>query len=387
MKKTLLLLSMIVLASCSNDDQGTTTPQSKNGSKDQIDLSTAIDLAQQESNSTARVSYKGYYWANGQTIKIKFLNGDQNIQNIIKQYASEWTNYANINFQWVSSNVDSDIKIGINWNGGNTYFTDIGKAAGNRAQNVPSMNIISSGGNVSKGTILQQFGIALGLAYEHLNPTSPIQWNKEVVYAAYAQYGWTRAQVDQNFLNKLSASQVDYTNFDAKSVMLPFFPSNFTLNGYSQAQNSQLSIGDKEGIKTLYPSRSKFIYTSLVNDLKYLWSGDKLMSPNGKYLLLMQEDGNLVIYNLVSNSNEKTAIWSTRTNGQTSASLSVKAFMTEDGNFVLSQYNKTNYTTKTIWSTQTNGNPEAYLTMQDDGNLVVYNKTGRALWASNTVNK
>lgn len=79
---------------------------------------------------------------------------------------------------------------------------------------------------------------------------------------------------------------------------------------------------------------------------KILKSGtatDKLTSPNAKYKLVMQTDGNLVVY---------------------------------DG-------------TRPIWASNTNGKGVGpyQATMQDDGNLVVYDSTRKPLWASNTYRK
>jgi hypothetical protein len=37
-----------------------------------------------------------------------------------------------------------------------------------------------------------------------------------------------------------------------------------------------------------------------------------------------------------------------------------------------------------LWSTNTHGNPHAYLAMQRDGNAVVYHEPGRPVWATDT---
>lgn len=42
---------------------------------------------------------------------------------------------------------------------------------------------------------------------------------------------------------------------------------------------------------------------------------------------------------------------------------------------------------RALWSTGTNRNPGAFLGVQDDGNVVVYSASGRALWATNTVGR
>jgi hypothetical protein len=37
------------------------------------------------------------------------------------------------------------------------------------------------------------------------------------------------------------------------------------------------------------------------------------------------------------------------------------------------------------WASNTRGHHDCHLTMQNDGNLVIYNSSGKAVWASNTV--
>jgi hypothetical protein len=91
-------------------------------------------------------------------------------------------------------------------------------------------------------------------------------------------------------------------------------------------------------------------------------------SPNGRYRLALQLDGNLVLYD----DELGVALWSAGTNGNTVG----QAVMQGDGNFVIYDAGSV-----AIWSTETAGNPGARLAVQDDGNLVVYRADGTALWA------
>ncbi len=115
------------------------------------------------------------------------------------------------------------------------------------------------------------------------------------------------------------------------------------------------------------------VASSAVNDR--LVSGQELLpsqfitSANGKYKLIQQEDGNLVIYQ------GNRPIWSTATNGRKTQ----RCVMQKDGNLVLYDIFR-----DAIWSSSTHGNENAYLVLQDDGDLVIYNNTGSKLWGSNT---
>lgn len=97
--------------------------------------------------------------------------------------------------------------------------------------------------------------------------------------------------------------------------------------------------------------------------------GQSIRSNDGRFALIMQGDGNLVLYS------PRRALWSTATSGRP-ANL---AILQGDGNFVLynSQF-------RYYWATMTINNPGASLIVQDDGNLVLYSPQGRALWDSRT---
>src|SRR5918995_1347154 len=49
-------------------------------------------------------------WPAGRPITIRFLEGDPNIQNKVKEMAMDWTNYGNLKFQFVNDK-DADIQI------------------------------------------------------------------------------------------------------------------------------------------------------------------------------------------------------------------------------------------------------------------------------------
>lgn len=100
-----------------------------------------------------------------------------------------------------------------------------------------------------------------------------------------------------------------------------------------------------------------------------LTTNTSLTSPNGKYTLYMQSDGNLVLYD-VSGSGWMPR-WATYAFGS-----NLRAVMQHDGNFVV--YDAAN-TPK--WSSGTAGfsGGSAYLQLQDDGNLVIY-RDGLPVW-------
>jgi hypothetical protein len=94
-----------------------------------------------------------------------------------------------------------------------------------------------------------------------------------------------------------------------------------------------------------------------------------LTSKSGELALVMQADGNLVLY-----APGGQHVWEAGTDGQWVS----RAVMQEDGNFVL--YGPVG----AIWSSHTHDHPGSSLVLQDDGNVVVFNPERRPLWASGT---
>ncbi|MFE7135120.1 hypothetical protein ACFVIM_30110 [Streptomyces sp. NPDC057638] len=84
--------------------------------------------------------------------------------------------------------------------------------------------------------------------------------------------------------------------------------------------------------------------------------------------LIMQSDGNLVIYDEFGR-----ARWASNTVGR-----GWTAQFQPDGNFVV--YTRSN---RPVWSSRTHRHPGSRLVVQDDGNVVIYDGS-RAVWASRT---
>jgi hypothetical protein len=91
-------------------------------------------------------------------------------------------------------------------------------------------------------------------------------------------------------------------------------------------------------------------------------------SGNGRAILRVQSDGNVVLYK------DNRPAWQAP-NVYPNADRLV---MQEDGNLVI--YNKAG---KALWAAGT-WQKGHYLAVQDDGNVVVYNKSNQPVWATNT---
>jgi len=97
-----------------------------------------------------------------------------------------------------------------------------------------------------------------------------------------------------------------------------------------------------------------------------------LRSSDGRYFVLMQPDGNLVLYGPGYH-----VLWHSHTGGHPGAYLVVQG----DGNVVIYASNGTT----ALWNTGLRG--AQTLTIQSDGNLVARNGSGAAVWATYTQGK
>ncbi|GAV02770.1 hypothetical protein RvY_13294 [Ramazzottius varieornatus] len=136
-----------------------------------------------------------------------------------------------------------------------------------------------------------------------------------------------------------------------------------------------LSVQD-DGNLVLYNPANQSIWASNTDglcpqdDQSHLHPGEKLTlgasihSPSGNLDLILQRDGNLVLYR----THDDYALWSSNTHG-----LQIKeAVMQEDGNFVVYDVHG-----QAVWSSDTTNYFGACCKVQDDGNLCKKRATSR----------
>ena len=106
-----------------------------------------------------------------------------------------------------------------------------------------------------------------------------------------------------------------------------------------------------------------------------LVAGSNLWSCDGRFVLIMQADGRLGMYQVTPTGTVR--LWVNPVSGLTSASYTI---MQGDGNLVT----YAGPGQGAVWSTNTPGYAGAWFAVQNDGNLVVYDAGGVPRWASNT---
>jgi hypothetical protein len=213
----------------------------------------------------------GTRWENGRVLKVRFLNGIEQIHTKVEQIAKEWERYANIKLQFIQ-NGNAEIRIAFKWNGDRGSWSALGTDALLRNQTRPTMNFGWLETNTSNDeynrVVLHEFGHALGCIHEHQNPhpSGEIPWDKDAVYTYYmgAPNNWKKEDVDHNLFRKYNQESTNFSEFDRESIMTYWIPNEHTIGDFEVPRNKQLSQTDKSFIQSIYPFESKPIVEILV---------------------------------------------------------------------------------------------------------------------------
>jgi hypothetical protein len=170
----------------------------------------------------------------------------------------------------------------------------------------------------------------------------------DICYTIPSTFGITKDTCD-NLVRDLSRDRCQAETHPECKLPDKYFKKELSRSSYEKAQKKKTPCS-----LTVRQRQSSLYQGSQMN------TGAKRWSPNGRYVLTLEEDGNLVIYRKPSNE----AVWSSQTRGIGV----VKALMQFDGNFVL--YTVDN---EARWHTGTDMKPINHLLLQNDGNLVIYN--------------
>jgi hypothetical protein len=203
----------------------------------------------------------GKTWMNGSTLRVRFIGGTAEQRALVKTQAGWWTQHANLRFDFNDA-PSAEIRISFDENDG--AWSYVGTDCRNIPLNEATMNL----GFMDGGTTAHEFGHAIGLAHEHQNPAGGIQWNEAVVIAECAKSPnfWDEATTRHNILRKYSADQIKGTAFDPNSIMLYFFPAEWTLNGIGTSANEVLSDLDTQFIAgaKMYPKTAPTVAEATV---------------------------------------------------------------------------------------------------------------------------
>ncbi len=198
-------------------------------------------------------------WENGRHLRVKFLDGLPEVQSKVAAIAKEWEAVANLTLDFVTSGA-AEIRISFAEQG--FCWSTVGTDALTVAANAATMNYGWLEPTTSlreyQRVVRHEFGHALGMIHEHQNPAAlgQIPWDKEKVYAYYAQQGWSRDDTDSNIFQVYTEDTTNHTAFDPTSIMEYAIPDSLTVGSYAIGWNTTLSPTDIEFMRRQYPKAS-----------------------------------------------------------------------------------------------------------------------------------
>ena len=207
------------------------------------------------------------FWGRGVRLRVAFMQGATDLQRRVATLAQLWVTEtgANLGFDfWIDTGQNpADADIRVTFQPGIGSFSRLGRFAQSADRTERTMNLgwmtMALPEAEARAVVLHEFGHALGLVHEHMNPAQVIDWDKDRVRADLrASQGWGDDKIDANMFQRYDQSAVFGTDVDPASIMMyPILPG-WTRNGFTVGFNTALSATDKALILQAYGTRPVF---------------------------------------------------------------------------------------------------------------------------------
>jgi serralysin len=217
-----------------------------------------VAMPKEAEGNTRAALLDEFKWPWGTTVRVRFLEGDPELQERVKRVAQEWTGPEMANLKWEFGD-DPDADIRVAFVQGNGSWSYLGTMCQQIPDPEPTMNYgwltpDSSDDEVHR-VVTHEFGHALGLIHEHQNPNHPIAWNRDAVIADLSgpPNNWDPQTIENNIFARYDPAQLESTPVDRDSIMMYPIPASWTTDGFSVGFNRELSSTDVDFIKKAYP--------------------------------------------------------------------------------------------------------------------------------------
>ncbi|GAA4380108.1 M12 family metallopeptidase [Paeniglutamicibacter cryotolerans] len=198
-------------------------------------------------------------WVNGTELHYWFASGPAAQKQAVRDAFAEWKALPiGLVFTEVSSAAAAEVRIAFDQADGSWSYV------GRDVLGIPTTEMTMNFGwdltdDYGRTTALHEIGHTLGMPHEHQNPFAGILWNEEAVYASLGAppNNWSRDQVFNNVLKKISPSEVVGSTWDPNSVMEYWFGPGLIVQPAQYAAGLRpaggLSDLDKQYMKQFYP--------------------------------------------------------------------------------------------------------------------------------------
>jgi hypothetical protein len=218
---------------------------------DPAELPAPVDLRRASHDELAMAWAK--QWQPGQELRIRFLDGEPELQEQVEQHARTWLDHANLGFSF-GNHPDAEIRITFDGDG---YSSLVGTDALRQPQSVRTMELAflpDTPEEEIRRTVLHEFGHAIGCVHEQASPAVEIPWDMAKVKEYYRRWqGWDDETIERNVLHRYSSEETRFTEHDPHSIMQYPVPEELTIGDFAIGWNNELSELDKSFVARMYP--------------------------------------------------------------------------------------------------------------------------------------